>query len=107
MVPRAARANHALARRVIAPNLSCLLLGREHFHRERELPLLAGRDRTHADDLSSHFLAAIVGDRDHHGVLPRLAFLRMTDRSLDTKRREGGDDHVPRLLSGKAHVLLT
>src|SRR5437762_2673700 len=76
----------------------------EHLDGERELALLARRDRSDADDLARYFFAPIVGDRYHHRVLPCLPRVRMANRSFHAKRGKGGDDCAP-IRTCKPHVL--
>ena len=62
--------------------------GRVHLDRKRERPLLAGLQRADANDLASDFLASVVSNRNHDGILPCLTRIGMTNRAFDPQRRE-------------------
>ena len=49
-----------------------------------------GLKRADADHLPSHFLAAIIPDRDDDRIFPRLADVGMMDRALDLEREKVG-----------------
>src|SRR5262245_23184646 len=72
---------------------------RVHFHGHGELPLLPPRNRADAHDLTTDFLAALVGDRHGDRVLQRLVAGLVSNRAFDAEGREGGDGLGPTTLS--------
>lgn len=63
-------------------------VGSEHFDGKRERALLARPQRTHADDLTRDFVAALIFDRDQNRIFPRFAGIRMPNRPFYPKRRK-------------------
>src|SRR5690606_22170737 len=58
-----------------------------HLDLEGEAALVAGIERTDADHLAVHFLAALVADAQHHGVLPgAVVAAGRCERALDVQR---------------------
>lgn len=62
--------------------------GRVDLDRKRERPLFARLQRADANDLASDFLASVVSNRDHDGILPRLPCIGMANRAFNPQRRE-------------------
>src|SRR5579862_1067763 len=67
-------------------------LRRHGFHRQRKGALLGALQRTDADHLAGHFLAAIVADRDDDEILPGLLQRRVADDALHPQR--GSSRHL-------------
>ena len=65
-------------------------LGRHGFDQQGESALLVGIHRTHADEFTGDFFAAIVTNRHDDGVFPRFAVGGMPDAAFDAQRRERG-----------------
>src|ERR1017187_1316391 len=77
-----------LAAEAIALDGGLLAGRREHLDGECECPLLGGVEGPDADHLTGNFLAAVVADRQHHGILPRPADRRVRDRPFNSQRQE-------------------
>src|SRR5687768_12122976 len=61
-----------------------------HFHLHRKRALLVGEQRTDADHLAGDFLAAVVADRQHHGIFVCQVARGRCDRAFYLQRRIAG-----------------
>ena len=66
-----------------------LASARRHFNQQGKAALLVGSQSTDTDQFAGDFHAALVADRDHHGIFAGASFNRMLEATVDTQGRDG------------------